>query len=174
MRLFGARGRPADGGGDAGARATEGPARATKPAAGGGDAGARATEGPAAAAKPAAGGEELTLRRSLTRVDGVCLMISGIVAAAIFIFPGNVLRYMHGGVGPALLMWLAGALLAMCACTVYGELGTAFPRAGGDYEYIKLAFGDRMAFASVFIGQTVQVRAPPAPARRAAPTRAAA
>lgn len=100
--------------------------------------------------------QTLTLRRSLTRVDGVCLMISSIVAAAIFIFPGNVLWYMHGGVGPALILWLTGALLAMAACVVYGELGTAFPRAGGDYEYIKLAYGDRLAFASVFIGQIVQ------------------
>src|SRR5258706_3269206 len=58
--------------------------------------------------------------------------------------------------GPqALLGWLLGALLAICDCLVWAELGASMPRAGGSYEFLKEIFGPArwgrlLAFLFVF------------------------
>src|SRR3974377_1870417 len=44
--------------------------------------------------------------------------------------------------GPqAMLGWIAGALLALCAGPVWAELGAAMPEAGGSYQYLKQIYG---------------------------------
>src|SRR5207302_2846566 len=50
----------------------------------------------------------------------------------------------HASGGPqAMLGWIFGAVLAMSDGMVWAELGAAFPRAGGSYEYLKEIYGPR-------------------------------
>lgn len=53
----------------------------------------------------------------------------------------------------ALIVWVTAAGIAMSSCFVYGELGAAFPDAGGDYEYLRIAYGDMVAFSWAFVTQ---------------------
>ena len=46
----------------------------------------------------------------------------------------------------ALLIWIAGGLIAIAGTLTYAELGTMFPEAGGQYNYIKQAFGPLWGF----------------------------
>ncbi len=90
---------------------------------------------------PAAG----KLTRSLSLFDAVALVVSGIVGFSIFIVPADVLR----GVGTpltALLLWVVAGAITLIVGLVCAELGGMFPEAGGQYVYIREAFGGFSAF----------------------------
>jgi basic amino acid/polyamine antiporter, APA family len=44
-------------------------------------------------------------------------------------------------------IWALGGLIALAGASAYAELGAAMPQAGGDYVFIRRAFGGSMAFA---------------------------
>lgn len=44
-------------------------------------------------------------------------------------------------------IWVLGGLIALAGAVAYAELGAAMPQAGGDYVFIRRAFGGSMAFA---------------------------
>jgi APA family basic amino acid/polyamine antiporter len=46
----------------------------------------------------------------------------------------------------ALLIWVAGGMIAIAGALTYAELGTMFPEAGGQYHYLKQAFGPLWGF----------------------------
>ena len=85
------------------------------------------------------------LRRDLNRRDGISLVTGMIIGSGIFASPGIVLTNTNGAAGMAMLIWLGGSAIALCSSFVYGELGTFFPFAGGDYNFIKNTFGDMLA-----------------------------
>ena len=43
-------------------------------------------------------------------------------------------------------MWVLGALISLCACFAFAELGSMFPDSGGQYIYLREAYGDLVAF----------------------------
>src|SRR5262249_24153466 len=45
-----------------------------------------------------------------------------------------------------LLVWVLGGVISMFACFAFAELGTMFPAAGGQYVYLREAYGDLPAF----------------------------
>src|SRR4029450_9045364 len=45
-----------------------------------------------------------------------------------------------------LLVWVAGGLIAVAGTLSYAELGTMFPEGGGQYHYLKQAFGPLWGF----------------------------
>jgi APA family basic amino acid/polyamine antiporter len=59
-----------------------------------------------------------------------------------------------------LLCWLVGGLFALCGALCYGELGARFPQAGGEYVYLREAFGKLTAFLSGWISLIVGFSAP--------------
>ena len=54
-----------------------------------------------------------------------------------------------------LLLWFVGALFALGGAMVYGELGAALPHAGGDYIYLREAYGPLVAFLSGWTSFTI-------------------
>ena len=65
--------------------------------------------------------------------------------------------------GPYFLYaWIAGALLSIVDGMVWSELGAAFPRAGGSYNFLKEAYGKKGAgrmMSFLFVWQTL-IQAP--------------
>jgi APA family basic amino acid/polyamine antiporter len=45
-----------------------------------------------------------------------------------------------------LLVWVLGGVISMCACFTFAELGSMFPDSGGQYVYLREAYGDLPAF----------------------------
>lgn len=59
-----------------------------------------------------------------------------------------------------LLLWLAGGVLALAGALCYAELGARFPRAGGEYVFLREAFGPFPAFLSGWVSLVVGFSAP--------------
>eukprot|EP00897_Mesotaenium_endlicherianum_P005991 jgi/Mesen1/541/ME001041S10740 len=93
--------------------------------------------------------EKLQLRRGLTLVDGINFVVSCIVGSGIFVSPGVVLQDV-GSAGLAVGAWVAGGAVALVFCLVYAELGASMPSAGGDAEFLKMAYGDGTTAAFVW------------------------
>ena len=97
-----------------------------------------ATETPVENSKP-------TLVRGLGLLDSVLLLVSGIIGSSIFLTAKDI-------AGPLpqpvlfLLVWVLGALISLCACFAFAELGSMFPDSGGQYIYLREAYGDLIAF----------------------------
>lgn len=87
------------------------------------------------------------LPRRLGARDGAALVIANVVGVGIFTTPGIV-----AGMLPEprsfLALWAVGGLLALCGALVYAELGATYPEAGGEYVYIRNAFGPLAGFLS--------------------------
>ena len=79
------------------------------------------------------------LRRVLSLNDATMLIVASVVGSGIFLTPGAVAdRLPHPGV--FLAAWLLGGLLSLAGALANAELGAMFPRAGGDYVYLREAF----------------------------------
>jgi basic amino acid/polyamine antiporter, APA family len=86
-----------------------------------------------------------TLVRGLTLLDSVLLLVGGVIGSSIFLTAKDI-------AGPLphpvlfLLVWVLGGAISMCACFAFAELGTMFPDCGGQYVYLREAYGDLPAF----------------------------
>ncbi len=77
--------------------------------------------------------------------DTVSIIVGIVVGTAIFRSPTVVFQN-SGGPALALALWIIGGVLAWCGAVCYAELATTYPRDGGDYEYLKRAFGPCCGF----------------------------
>jgi APA family basic amino acid/polyamine antiporter len=86
-----------------------------------------------------------SLVRGLGLLDSVLLLVSGIIGSSIFLTAKDIAGPLPQ---PALflLVWVLGALISLCACFAFAELGSMFPDSGGQYIYLREAYGDLVAF----------------------------
>jgi APA family basic amino acid/polyamine antiporter len=86
-----------------------------------------------------------TLVRGLGLLDSVLLLVSGIIGSSIFLTAKDIATPLPQ---PMLfiLVWVLGALISLCACFAFAELGSMFPDSGGQYIYLREAYGDLVAF----------------------------
>src|SRR5918993_5069808 len=80
------------------------------------------------------------LLRVLGVVFGVAVVIGGMVGQGILRTPGIVANAVHSPES-IVLLWIVGAGLVAISAFAYVELGTAIPRAGGPYDFVRHAFG---------------------------------
>lgn len=86
-----------------------------------------------------------SLVRGLGLWDGTLITIGSIVGSAVFIAAADVVRVVpHAGL--VLLLWTLGGLLTIAGALTYAELGAMFPRAGGQYHFLKEAYGPFWGF----------------------------
>jgi len=89
--------------------------------------------------------EQPSLVRGLSLLDSVLLLVSGIIGSSIFLTAKDI-------AGPLpnaklfFLVWVLGGLISLCACVAFAELGSMFPDSGGQYIYLREAYGDLVAF----------------------------
>ena len=83
--------------------------------------------------------------KALGLVDATTLVMGSMIGSGIFIVSADVARQVKS---PGLLMvcWLTGAVLTLIAALSYGELAAAMPHAGGQYVYLREAFGRMWGF----------------------------
>lgn len=88
---------------------------------------------------------DAALTRRLTLFDSIMIVVTGTIGASIFITPADVLRAVPD---PrfALLLWIAAGLITLLAGLACAELGAMFPEAGGQYVFIREAYGRVPAF----------------------------
>lgn len=85
------------------------------------------------------------LARTLSLQDAVFLVVASVVGSGIFLTPGAIAdRLPHPGL--IFAAWIVGALLSLAGALANAELGSMFPRAGGDYVYLSEAFHPAAGF----------------------------
>lgn len=94
-------------------------------------------------------GSKAKPERKLTAVDGIAIVVGIIIGSGIFSSPGLALERC-GSSGAVLIAWSLSGLVAMQAAFCYLELGSFMPSAGGDFDYLQRAYGERMAFSFAF------------------------
>jgi APA family basic amino acid/polyamine antiporter len=92
-----------------------------------------------------AGGRPLSLRRELGRFDATMVVVGGIIGAGIFINPTLVAQRLPTG-GLVLAAWAAGGLIAAAGAFAFAELAALFPKAGGEYVYLREAWHPLIGF----------------------------
>jgi len=85
------------------------------------------------------------LVRRLGMFDATMLVMGGIIGSGIFVTPAEVARHVDT---PLLIVgvWIIGGLIALAASFVYAELAARRPEVGGQYAYLRDAYGPMPAF----------------------------
>ena len=85
------------------------------------------------------------LRRELGLLDATMINVGTMIGSAIFIAPAIVALHLTGSV-PAVGVWVVGGVVSLLGALCVAELGGAFPEAGGQYVYLREAFGPVWGF----------------------------
>jgi amino acid transporter len=85
------------------------------------------------------------LKRELGLFDAVMINAGTMIASAIFIVPATVAAMAHG-TGLMTLVWVIGGIVSLLGALSVAELAAAYPEAGGQYAYLREAYGTVWAF----------------------------
>lgn len=77
--------------------------------------------------------------------DATMIVAGSMIGSGIFIVSADILRNV-GGSGWLITVWLITGFMTIAAAVSYGELSGMFPKAGGQYVYLKEAFNPLIAF----------------------------
>lgn len=92
--------------------------------------------------------QQESLRRLVGPVTTFLISLGVAIGSGIFVAPGLVAKQFDAPIA-MLLIWVIGGLFSLVSGLVSAELATRFPRAGGEYVYVREAFGE---FAAFFFG----------------------
>ena len=86
-----------------------------------------------------------TLVRGLGLLDSILLLASVIIGSSIFLTAKDIAGPLPH---PALFLgvWVIGGIISLFGCVAFAELGSMFPESGGQYVYLREAYGDLIAF----------------------------
>lgn len=84
-------------------------------------------------------------RASLSLFDACAIIIGVVIGAGIFRAPSIVASQVSSET-IFLMLWLAGGLISLIGALCYAELGSSHPNAGGEYFFLRRAYGGRLAF----------------------------
>lgn len=85
------------------------------------------------------------MKRELGLLDATLLVAGGMIGSGIFIVSADVTRNV-GSAGWLLLIWLITGFMTISAALSYGELSGMYPKAGGQYVYLREAYNSLIAF----------------------------
>ena len=99
----------------------------------------------AEAAAPASQTSQPGLVRELTAGHAWAIVVGTIIGSGIFLVPAEMMQAV-GSAKLVYLAWVVGGLLSFFGALTYAELGAMKPQAGGEYVYIRDAYGGLMGF----------------------------
>lgn len=97
------------------------------------------------AAVPPPADNETHFKRSLGLLDATMIVAGSMIGSGIFIVSADITRNV-GSAGWLIAVWLLTGFMTLTAALSYGELSAMFPRAGGQYVYLKEAYNPLIGF----------------------------
>ena len=85
------------------------------------------------------------LKHELGLLDGTMLVAGSMIGSGIFIVSADITRNV-GSAGWLIAVWLITGFMTLTAALSYGELSGMFPKAGGQYIYLKEAYNKLVGF----------------------------
>lgn len=105
-------------------------------------------------------GSSSKLDKSISLLGAIGFVVGIMIGAGVFATPSLVLKK-TGSVGMSLVAWLFGGVVAFFGALSYAELGTSIPKSGGEYAYLKRAYGSLLSFCfcwmRIFIQSTCTI-----------------
>lgn len=89
--------------------------------------------------------QENSFKPSLSLVDATMIVAGSMIGSGIFIVSAEVAQ-MVGSSGWMMAMWLLAGIVTLIAAMSYGELSGMYPKAGGQYVYLREAYNPFVAF----------------------------
>jgi len=106
---------------------------------------------------PEPASQNITLVRGLTLVAAVSIIIGNVIGTGVFL-KARVMTCNVGTPGMVLTVWVVAGLLSLAGALTYAELTAMMPRAGGEYVFMREAYGRGAGFLSgwmqIFIAKT--------------------
>ena len=84
-------------------------------------------------------------KKSLNLLDSTAIVMGSMIGSGIFIVSADMSRLL-GSPGWLLIAWLITGIMTMIAAVSYGELASMFPKAGGQYIYLREAYNPLFGF----------------------------
>jgi APA family basic amino acid/polyamine antiporter len=97
------------------------------------------------AARPGPATEDTAFKRSLGLLDATMIVAGSMIGSGIFIVSADMLKDV-GSAGWLIAAWLITGFMTLTAALSYGELSAMFPKAGGQYVYLKEAYNPLIGF----------------------------
>ncbi len=89
--------------------------------------------------------EQGEMKRELGLLDATLMVAGSMIGSGIFIVTADMTRNV-GSAGWLIAVWLITGLMTLIAAVSYGELSSMFPKAGGQYVYLKEAYNPLVGF----------------------------
>lgn len=83
---------------------------------------------------------EPELKAELGLLDATMVNVGTMIASGVYLVPASIAAY-FSGVFPTMLVWVVGGLVSLFGALCVAELGAAMPGAGGQFVYLKRAYG---------------------------------
>src|ERR1700674_4029639 len=94
---------------------------------------------------PEPGGHQFDLKRDLGIWSAAAIVVGTVIGSGIFLVPNTMVK----NVGSPLMVfavWIFGGMLSLFGALSYAELAAALPQAGGEYVYLREAYGPLWGF----------------------------
>lgn len=92
----------------------------------------------------------IKMKKQISLFQGVAIIVGIIIGSGIFVSPVGILQNVRS-VGMAFVLWIVCGIYNALGAVCYAELGTSIPQSGGEYVYIRRAFGDMASFVCLWI-----------------------
>jgi APA family basic amino acid/polyamine antiporter len=90
-------------------------------------------------------GEQTSFKQSLGLIDATMIVAGSMIGSGIFIVSTDITRHV-GSAGWLIIVWLITGFMTITAAVSYGELSGMYPKAGGQYVYLKEAYNPLIGF----------------------------
>ncbi|MGE0023922.1 MAG: APC family permease, partial [Hyphomicrobium sp.] len=106
-----------------------------------------------------AAGADASHERTVTMTTATAIAIADMIGIGVFTSLGFQLASIPSGFA-ILMLWVVGGVAALCGALAYAELAVAFPRSGGEYNFLSRIYHPALGFMAGWISATVGFAAP--------------
>jgi len=97
---------------------------------------------------------EINTRKSFSLIKSIAVLIGIVVGTGIFSFPPLIAQNVNSPL-IFILIWLLGGFVSFMGAICYAALASRYPDSGGEYSYLKKAYGDSISFLFAWARMTI-------------------